>query len=119
MKYIITLLFLITISNPVQANVEDACYETDAFGECIAESNTEYKNELGGILKTFQSALANENGSVISTESNSKWYLNLVRLRFRVFAKYTVPLLASIKVIPHLEFFWSRPAPKGWAPYKP
>ena len=119
MKYLITLLFLITLSSPVIANMEDACYETDDFGECIEGGNKEYRQELSGVLKSFSNSLANETGGLISTESNSKWYLNLVRLRFRAFAKYSVPLLASIKVIPHLEFFWSRKAPKGWAPYRP
>lgn len=93
--------------------------EMDVFGDCVKVSNSEYKDELGGLLEDFDKALNSKSDGVINTSNNTGWYFHQVRLRLRTFAKYTVPFFASIKVIPHLEFFWTRKPPKGWAPYKP
>ena len=123
MKILITSLIFILLSSSAFGNPwEDALNcEDDVFGECIPQraTNHEYKDEVSGLLNDFDKVLNQKGDGVINTSSNTGWYFHQIRLRIRTFAKYSVPLLASIKVIPHLEFFWTRKPPQGWSPYKP
>ncbi len=47
------------------------------------------------------------------------WFFRRMFLRLRFMAGFSVPFLASLKVIPETELMWERPYPEGWGSYKP
>jgi hypothetical protein len=57
--------------------------------------------------------------SPTSPQANQDWYFRRIWLRVRAKTGVDIPGLASIQLIPEVEFLWEQNYPEGWEKYKP
>lgn len=106
MKYI--LLFTLIFSTQIQAA------RLSQAPKLIAR---QIEKKLQAIEEAF-----NQNGSfhtpvLYQDGDETAYYLKRIRLQFTPFAAFELPLL-EVKVLPMIEFRWTRKNPKGWTNYR-
>lgn len=108
MKYLLAIFFVIT-TNSYAAN-----YKMNQFSRIVVHK---IKKELAKFEAAFKES---EAGTVILHESEAEtaFYLKRMRLMIAPFAAFDIAEEFEVKVVPLVEFRWTRKNPAGWINYR-
>lgn len=76
----------------------------------------EIHNEFTKVSESFSEP---DSDMVFSSNNTNRFYLGLIRNRYRPNAGFKLPGVVRLKVSPWVEFYWTRKPPEGWQNYKP